>query len=66
MKGEQKTAEVNRRGFLKGAGLAAGAAGAATLASTSGAAAASAEAPAKSAGYRETEHVRTYYDLARF
>jgi hypothetical protein len=57
-----------RRDFFKFAGLGAGAAGAAAVAiKTAGAAAA--EPPddrLRRSGYRETEHVKRFYDLARF
>ena len=59
---------IPRREFLKTAGLAAGAAGTAAAALTAGPSKA-AESGGKartSAGYRETEHVRKYYELARF
>ena len=53
-----------RRDFLKAAGVAGGAAGLAALASKS-AKAADPES-GKSSGYRETEHVKKYYESARF
>jgi len=66
MKTRTDTKKVaSRREFLKTAGLATGAAAAVTLATTKADAKATAAEPKKS-GYRETEHVRTYYDLARF
>jgi hypothetical protein len=63
----QSAASLPRRRFLlalgaSGAGAAAVAA-APTLAST--AAAVDNSAPAATTGYRETEHVRDYYDSAR-
>ena len=56
-----------RRQFLKGAGTAGAVAGVAAAASLGGrkAQAATPVADDKS-GYRETEHVSTYYELARF
>ncbi len=57
--------ETPRRGFLKLAGFGA-VGGAAAAALTSGAANAAEADPADGSGYAETEHVRTYYDLARF
>jgi hypothetical protein len=57
---------IDRRDFFRKAGLGAGALGAATAGLS---AKASAAAPAKAvrgAGYRETEHVKKYYELARF
>ncbi len=55
----------DRRGFLKlGLGSVAGGAAVAASGLTAGTASA---APAKSeGGYAETEHVRSYYDSARF
>lgn len=60
-------ASLPRREFLKMAGLSAGAAGAAAVALSSTPAQATDKPadPTKGAGYRETEHVRQYYELAR-
>ena len=56
----------DRRVFLKFAGLgAASAAAAAVVAGGTAAPAEAAEAP-EGAGYRETEHVKTFYETARF
>jgi len=59
---------IPRREFLKAAGITAGAVGAATAVASSGTAraAVASEAGSASTGYRETEHVRKYYELARF
>ena len=60
-----KAGQTERRGFLKlfGMGAAAGSAGlVASVAPTP----AQAAAPAVERGYRETEHVRKVYELARF
>ncbi|EKV29507.1 hypothetical protein C882_0329 [Caenispirillum salinarum AK4] len=60
---------VDRRGFLRGFGLgAAGAGAAAALVAGHASAEAADEVTVKAAktGYRKTEHVRRYYDLARF
>jgi hypothetical protein len=54
-----------RRSFLKLGGLGAVAAGVSGTATRVAAAAAPAE-PAAAEGYRETEHVKKYYELARF
>jgi hypothetical protein len=54
-----------RREFFKKAGLGAGAAAVAVAAPQAGAVAAVAT-PTKGAGYTETDHVRKYYELARF
>jgi hypothetical protein len=65
-------ARARRRGFLMGAGAAAGVAGAAALvagrspqAEPEVAAATSAQQAAGSRGYHVTEHVRKYYDTAK-
>lgn len=66
---ETSDTSMSRRGLLKAAGLGAGAAGAAAvgLAPSLG----QAERPAPdiagraAAGYRETEHVKSYYAMAR-
>lgn len=56
---------TDRRGFLKLASLGTVATGAA-LVSGKDAAAASGELDAGKSGYKETVHVRTFYDTARF
>ena len=62
----RKDAKVmERRGFFKMVGLGA-VAGAATLASAPGEAEANVAADASAGGYRETELVKKYYDLAKF
>ena len=64
MKEERAQKAVKRRDFLKQASLVAGTAGAAVvIASPKEALATEAEATAR--GYRETEHVLTYYELAK-
>ncbi|HIC80954.1 MAG TPA: twin-arginine translocation signal domain-containing protein [Kiloniellaceae bacterium] len=57
--------KLGRRDFFKKAGLGAGAAAVAVTASQAGAVETTAPQK-KSAGYTETDHVRTFYDLARF
>jgi len=63
---QKKEATSNRRDFLKAAGVGT-LAGTAALVSAAGK---PAEAAGKRAdgslGYRETDHVKTYYKLARF
>lgn len=55
---------ADRRGFLKGSAVSAAAAGVAVIAGKS---AVAREVDVTSgAGYRETEHVKTYYETARF
>jgi hypothetical protein len=63
MSDQKNIHSTSRRELLKFAGLAAGVAGAAAAAGT-----AKASAPverAEDGGYRETDHVRKYYELAR-
>ena len=55
-----------RRDFLKAAGLTGGAAGVAAVALTSKSAKAAVSETGESSGYQETEHVKKYYELARF
>lgn len=64
MAGTTKDVETDRRSFLKLAGLGSVAGGAALVAGTDKAQAAAA-APSGS-GYRETDHVKTFYQSARF
>lgn len=54
-----------RRDFLRGVGVGAGAAGVAAAVGVGGGEAEAAEKK-DDAGYRETEHVRRFYQLARF
>jgi nitrous oxide reductase len=71
MSQQKQSEKLSRRGFLKSAAVAGGAAGVAALGSQVQAgvdeqtpAAKTATSPAK--GYRETPHVREYYAKARF
>lgn len=58
---------VKRRDFLRGTGLAAGAAvGAAALTVVETPAAAQAADSGSASGYHETDHVRRVYETARF
>lgn len=60
---------VDRRAFLRGigfAGASAGAAAALVAGQASAEAADEVTTKASATGYRKTEHVRRYYDLARF
>ena len=63
MSKSKKDAVADRRNFIKLAG--ATAAGAGATVATAGHAQASAKAAEVEGGYRETEHVKRYYDLAR-
>lgn len=64
MSEDKSKARETRRGFLKMAGVGTLAAGAAVVAAEPAQADTAEEAGAE--GYRETKHVKTYYDLARF
>ncbi|MER0237041.1 twin-arginine translocation signal domain-containing protein [Fulvimarina sp. MAC8] len=68
MSGSKKDGATNRRSFLKFAGVGGVATGAAALASTVGSAGAAdlEEEQRGDAGYKETAHVKTFYDSARF
>ncbi len=61
---EKKT--LPRREFLKAAGMTGATAGVAAVALSGNKAEAAVSDAGKSTGYQETEHVKTYYDLARF
>lgn len=63
-KDPQMQAETDRRAFLKIASLGTVATGAAAVIGTGAAAEAAPEEPAT--GYRETPHVTSFYDTARF
>ncbi len=65
MKAGEKSEKLARREFFKTVGLAAGAAGV-TASVAGGANAETPKTKSDSVGYRETDHVRTYYDLAKF
>ncbi len=67
MSKKQATA-VNRRDFFREVSLGVGAAGAAAagLSATKAKAAVPAKGASTGAGYRETAHVKKYYELARF
>lgn len=63
MRRKDTAIEADRRSFLKLAGLGAVASGAALV---TGEAEAVEADKATGSGYRETEHVKTFYDTARF
>ena len=63
---KKREINVGRRDFFKKAGLGAGATAIAVTASSAGAVEAVTPQEKKSAGYSETDHVRRYYDSARF
>ncbi len=65
LKKDHAHAETDRRSFLKLAGAGVVGTGAAAAAPVP-AVAAEAPEPAAKDGYRETEHVRRYYELAKF
>ncbi len=64
MSADTKRETVGRRSFLKLAGISAATGGAALAMGRTEAEAS--EAGDGSQGYRETDHVKTYYKLARF
>lgn len=61
---ESEVRSAERREFFRKAGLGVGALGAAAVTLATGEASAAQEEAG--AGYRETEHVKRYYALARF
>jgi hypothetical protein len=63
---KKKETSIGRRDFFRKAGLGAGAAGAAAVGLSVTEAEASPAKSSKGAGYQETEHVKKYYELARF
>jgi hypothetical protein len=68
MRKEQEARERGRREFLRLAGLGAGAAAGIVASAVAGREAEAAEpaGEAQGRGYRETPHVKRYYELARF
>ena len=63
----ERKSKLGRREFLKKAAVTGGAAGVAAVALSNGSAqAAVVSGDSKASSYRETEHVKTYYELARF
>ncbi|GAA4885410.1 twin-arginine translocation signal domain-containing protein [Ferrimonas pelagia] len=60
-----KKPEMARRQFLKTVATGSAAAAAAAVVSPAALAADAPTAPSKGVGYRETEHVRNYYAVAR-
>lgn len=65
-KNASESQALDRRSFMRLAGLGAGVAGASIGLGASEASASEAPAAAEQGGYRETEHVQTYYRMARF
>jgi len=63
-----KKEEINagRRDFFKKAGLGAGAAAAVAVTASHAGAVEAVSPTSKGSGYTETDHVRKYYELARF
>ncbi len=66
MTDDSKSKTADRRSFLKLAGASVVGGGAAAIATVAGTGAAEAEAAKPGGLYRETEHVSTYYKLAKF
>jgi nitrous oxide reductase len=60
------TKSLPRREFLKAAGVTGAAAGVAAVTLSGTDANAAAPDSRKTSGYQETDHVKTYYELARF
>lgn len=65
---EQKFINANRRGFLQGAAIAGGAAasGVVAAADVADVSSGTSELPSNGKGYEETDHVKKYYQRARF
>jgi nitrous oxide reductase len=63
---DKTPAESTRREFFKTAGLGSAAAAAVATGITPAAPAAASEAKPEAQGYRETAHVKRYYELAKF
>lgn len=63
---EKDQKSLPRREFLKAAGITGAAAGVTAVALSGSPVKAATPEAGKSAGYQETEHVNTYYELARF
>ncbi len=57
---------ANRREFLKRTGIVAGAAAVGATQTTQAAGLTERPAEVSQSGYQESEHVKTYYELARF
>ncbi|MCW2236086.1 formate dehydrogenase [Azospirillum canadense] len=67
MKADKKDkSTLARRDLFRAAGMGVGALGAAAVGVSAGAEPAQAAAEGTSQGYRETDHVRTVYELSRF
>ncbi len=66
LKTDSKAERLPRREFLKGAVVSAGAAAAAVVTAAPSTSEAGQVSPSAAGGYQETDHVRTYYELARF
>ncbi|MGD9669641.1 MAG: formate dehydrogenase [Hyphomicrobiaceae bacterium] len=63
---DKKAVKADRRSFLKLAGAGVVGSGAALAATVTPAAAAGEPSAADSGTYRETDHVKRYYELAKF
>ncbi|MHA1599753.1 MAG: formate dehydrogenase [Alphaproteobacteria bacterium] len=65
---KKAAAKLGRRDFFRKAGLGAGVAGAAAvgLSASKGQAAVPGKDATKGIGYQETEHVKKFYELAKF
>jgi len=64
---EKETVSVGRRDFFRKTGLGVGAVGAAVTGLAAGSVSAATETQdSKTSGYRETDHVKKFYELAKF
>lgn len=63
---KKETASIDRRDFFRKVGLGAGVAAVGLSTATTVKSATPSKTSAKGAGYQETDHVKTFYDLARF
>jgi hypothetical protein len=66
VKTASQNAQLDRRSFMRLAGLGAGVAGASIGLGAAETRASEAPATGEHGGYRESEHVQTYYRMARF
>ncbi|MBK3775811.1 formate dehydrogenase [Azospirillum sp. YIM DDC1] len=66
MTDKKEKTRLARRDLFRAAGLGVGALGAAAVGAVAGAEPVQAAEPAPAQGYRETDHVRTVYELSRF
>jgi len=63
---EKETVSVGRRDFFRKTGLGVGAVGAAVTGLAAGTSSAATDTQDSKSGYRETDHVKKFYELAKF